>query len=107
MIDAGDLVHRVTIYEPITTRDGSGQSVEGTPKKLYSLRVKIEEVAGGEGLRGRQVDATTTHILTGRYCTGITPKHYVDWKGRRLNITATTDRTGLRRELELHCKEQR
>lgn len=106
MIDAGDLVHRITIYAPSIGRDETGQSIEQVPPtQVYSRRAKIEETAGGEGMRGRQVDATTTHLVTIRHCRGVTSQHYVDWGGRRLNITAVLDRTGLFRALELHCKE--
>lgn len=106
---AGEFRHQVTIYEPNTTRQASGQLVEtnksGHPV-IARCKAKIVGTTGNETLRGKQVAATATHVVTIRYREGIEATHYVDWGGRRLNLLAAPiDRTGYRRELELHCKE--
>ena len=103
---AGQLTERISIRQTFDKRDGAGQAV---PDKdvIVAERIAAEVlgVAGGEGLRGRQVDATTTHLLTIRYRTGINELQTVLWGERTLGIVSVLDREGRRVWLELQCKE--
>lgn len=107
MARGGLFRHVVAILLDPTTRDTMGQEIPAGSAAVVAqnVRAKIEEAAGGETLRGKQVDATTTHVVTIRYRAGVTPQMYVSWGSRTLGITAVLDRTGRKRELELHCQE--
>lgn len=102
---AGELDQRVDLEEPIEERNDSGELVTtgwralatGIPCKILS--------AGSEGLRGRQVSATASHVITMRYRTDITAKHRLKWGARYLYVRSAEDRESRRRELEVVCGE--
>lgn len=104
---AGEMRHRVTIFRPVIQRDASGQAVEEEPTAIGSaVPAKIEAVSGGETRRGKQVDATATHLVTIRYRTGIQTTDFFLWGARRLNLVGSPlDRDGRTQWLDVQCKE--
>ena len=106
-LPAGEYNQRITICQPATQQLQNGERVEIEPTEITTTRAKSVAASGGEGFRGRQVDATATHVVVIRYRDDVTPKMWVKWGDRRLNIIHAGDRMGNRRELEIVCKEQR
>jgi len=95
---------RITLWRVVTTRDEAGQPVEGDPLRLADGFAAIETVSGGEASRGRQVDATASHLVEIWAVQGLRAGDWVEWEGKRLNILAVLDRSGRRVEQELPCK---
>ena len=107
MIPAGQLSNRITIQAPTTTQDAAGQPMRtwATLAGPVVLPAKVESVAGGETIRGRQVSAVAQVMFTIRYRSDITTQMRVLWDGRTLNIVRASDPYGDRRELRIECKE--
>jgi len=102
---AGRLRHRVTLQQENATADASGQLIPDWKAVKKNLHAWVREVAGQEGRRGLQVDATTTHLVDVRYSTTYTPQRRFLWGTRILNIVKTLDTTGLAREQTIECRE--
>lgn len=107
MIPAGQLSNRITIQTPTTTQDAAGQPIRSwaTLAGPVVLPAKVESVAGGETIRGRQVSAVAQVMFTIRYRSDITTQMRVLWDGRVLGIVRASDPYGDRRELRIECKE--
>lgn len=104
---AGSLRHRITIQTPTTTQDAAGQPIRtwATLAGPVVLPAKVESVAGGETIRGRQVSAVAQVMFTIRYRSDITTQMRVIWDGRVLGIVRASDPYGDRRELRIEAKE--
>jgi SPP1 family predicted phage head-tail adaptor len=103
---AGGLNNRITLQSATFAPDGAGQPIPtwatwGTA----NLPAKVEQVTGGETVRGRQVSAETQVVFTVRWLAGVTPKMRVSWDGRTLGIVRASDPYGDRRELRIECRE--
>lgn len=61
---------------------------------------------GGETIRGRQVTATTTHVLIGEYFggNGIKPEHRVEVNGQTYAVVAGYDADGDNREYRVEMR---
>ena len=64
----------------------------------------FEATTGGEGARGRQVEAGIRAIFTVRYRAGYTPEMAIDFKGERFWIVHVKPVQGMDRYRELYCK---
>jgi len=107
MIPAGTLRQRITLQEATHEQDAAGQPVAlwGALAGGSNLPARVENVTGGETIRGRQVSAETTTLLTIRYLAGVTPQMRVLYEGRTLGIVRASDPDGARRELRIECRE--
>lgn len=99
-------------------QEHSGRLVEGEPTYgvdadwktiIRELPCRWQEVSGGENVRGRQMEATTTSLLTCRWSPetrAIKSKNYRLKIGSRiLNIVSAVDRKGNCREIEIQASE--
>lgn len=105
MIQAGDLNQRITIQSATSAQDAAGQPILTWSSFAAALPAKVESVAGGETIRGRQVVATATTMFTVRYLAGVTPRMRVLYEGRTLGILRAGDPYGDRRELRIEAAE--
>lgn len=106
MYRAGRLRHYCDFIED-TSADGSETPTFDTNNPtLANWPCNVYDVAGQETFRGRQLEATTTHVVDTRYSATITATmQIVDHLSRTLEIISITDRSGRQRYLELHCAE--
>jgi len=106
MIHAGHLNNRITLQTPTATLDGAGQPIRTwTTYSVANLPAKVEQVTGGETIRGRQVGAETQIMFTVRYLAGVTTQMRVSWDSRTLGIVRASDPYGDKREMRIECKE--
>ena len=104
---AGRLRHCIDIQKPTATADSSGQMVEAwTSYVAQNVPAEILGVAGGETMRGRQVDADATSMVTIRWRDDVNPTHRIKYGSRTLNIISAYDPTGDRVELQIQCREE-
>lgn len=78
-IPSGQLRQRITIRRPRSGVDEFGQPLDGFDTVHRQIPAAITAVAGGEGPRGEQIQATTTHLVEFRYLTGVNPDCEFVW----------------------------
>ena len=100
----GEMRHRITIKTETVAQDAAGQPVVSLVNWLVEEPAKFEPTSGGEGARGRQVEAGIAAIFTVRYRDGYTPQMAVDINGDRYFIVYVKPVQGMDRYRELHCK---
>lgn len=106
MIDAGQLDNRITLQTPTATLDSAGQPIRTwATYGTANLPAKVEQVTGGETIRGRQTSAETTIVFTVRWLSGVTAQMRVSWDSRTFGIVRAADPYGDRRELRIEGKE--
>lgn len=105
-LSAGDLNQRITLQQSSTSPDGAGQPIPTWEDLVTGVPAQVMAVAGGETLRGRQVAADVSTLITIRFRSGITSRMRVQHEGRTLGILRTVDPDGHRWMLELHCREE-
>jgi hypothetical protein len=71
---------------------------------LVGEPAKFEPTVGGEGARGRQVEATISAIFTVRYRDGYTPQMAIEYSGETYWIVYVKQVGGMDRYRELHCR---
>jgi SPP1 family predicted phage head-tail adaptor len=96
--------HRITVSVETTTQDGAGQPVVTLSTWLNEEPAKFEPTTGGEGSRGRQVEAGISAIFTVRYRDGYTPEMAIDFDGQRFWIVYVKAVQGMDRYRELYCR---
>jgi SPP1 family predicted phage head-tail adaptor len=96
--------HRITVSVETTTQDGAGQPVVTLSTWLNEEPAKFEPTTGGEGARGRQVEAGISAIFTVRYRDGYTPEMAIDFDGERFWIVYVKAVQGMDRYRELYCR---
>ena len=107
-VGVGRYRHYITIT---TVSDGVAE--DGTPAKTETtlasnVPANVMTVSGTEGIRGRQVDATATHLVETRYRSDVNPSDKItDHLSRTLNIIAINDKDGRERHMILQCKSDR
>lgn len=101
---AGDFWRPIQIQKSTVSQSGTGE-ISRAWTLLYTGRAAIEDVSGGEGLKGQAVDADVTHIVRMRYRTGLSPAMRILHGDKTLEIVNILDRDGRHVELELQCKE--
>lgn len=100
----GEMRHRITVKTETTTQDDAGQPVVTLATWLVEEPAKFEPTTGGEGARGRQVEAGISAIFTVRYRDGYTPEMAVVIGGETYYIVYVKPVQGMDRYRELHCK---
>jgi SPP1 family predicted phage head-tail adaptor len=100
----GEMRHRITIKTETTVQDAAGQPVVSLVDWLADEPAKFEPTSGGEGARGRQVEANIAAIFTVRYRDGYKPDMAVDIGGERYWIVYVKPVQGMDRYRELHCR---
>lgn len=103
---AGSLRHPVTIQETTTTTDDSGGVTE-TWTTHKSVDAAIRPLTGQEGFLAQQVpDAATTHEISIRYLSTVTPLMRVLFGSRIFNIRSVLNVGERNRETLLMTKEK-
>ena len=97
------LRYRIDIY--------SETSADGAEAPSYTLWMRnmpcdIVQVSGGETYRGRQIEATATHVISFRYKEGIKPMmKFVDLNSITYHVVKITRRMGRDHMLDVQCVE--
>ena len=100
----GEMRHRITVKTETTAQDDAGQPVVSLVNWLSAEPAKFEPTAGGEGARGRQVEAGISAIFIVRYRDGYTPQMAIEMGGETWWIVYVKQVQGMDRYRELHCK---
>ena len=105
MLRAGKLRHSITLQTNTPAQNAStGDITDSWATTQTGIAAEVRAVAGGETVRGRQMAATTSHLVTIHYRTGVNPKQRFVWGSLTLYITRAEDPDGTRRELECQCE---
>lgn len=104
MLNAGRLRHKIRIESPVNEQDEAGQVKVKEWALVARPFAEVLGVGGGESLRGRQIEAQTTHLVTIHWRAGILPTMRVVHEGRLLNIVRVDDPEGDRRMLVIQCE---
>lgn len=90
----------------------AGEQTFGTdpdwPTILPNLPVSFQDVGGGETVRGRQMEANTTGLVTAAWSPAvraITPAMRLVIEGRKLEIVNVMDLDGKNREITMQVAE--
>ena len=100
----GEMRHRIAVKTETTAQDDAGQPVVTLTTWLSAEPAKFEPTSGGEGARGRQVEAGISAIFTVRYRDGYTPQMAIVMDGETWWIVYVKPVQGMDRYRELHCK---
>ena len=100
----GEMRSRISVYTESTTQDAAGQPVVTLANWLVSEPAKFEPTTGGEGSRGRQVEAEIAAVFTVHYRSGYTPKMAVVVGSQTYHIVHVMPVDGMDAYRELHCK---
>jgi SPP1 family predicted phage head-tail adaptor len=96
--------HRITVKTETTAQDNAGQPVVTLVNWLVDEPAKFEPTSGGEGARGRQVEAGISAIFTVRYRDGYKPEMAIVMNGETWYVVYVNQVQGMDRYRELHCK---
>jgi SPP1 family predicted phage head-tail adaptor len=99
-----DMRHRIIVDQPVSAPDGRGQWIITWQVWLPSEPASYDEVAGGETLHGKQVEAGITAVFRVNYRPGYTTQHRIRFQGVTYGITRVAPIDGLDRYREIHCK---
>ena len=103
---AGTLRNRVDIEEPTDGTDGNPEPTFSVMEGGLDVPAEILYVSGGERVRGQQMEATATALVTIRWRSGVTARHRFDVGGEKLNILRVYDPdNGRRVRLVCQCSE--
>jgi SPP1 family predicted phage head-tail adaptor len=100
----GEMRQRITVKVETTAQDEAGQPVVTLSDWLVDEPAKFEPISGGEGARGRQVEAGISAIFTVRFRDGYTPQMAVEFAGDTYWIVYVKQVGGMDRYRELYCK---
>jgi len=100
----GEMRHRINVKTEATQQDAAGQPVVSLVDFLVGEPAKFEPTSGGEGARGRQVEANIAAIFTVRFREGYRPDMAIDFGGEHYWITYVKPVQGMDRYRELHCR---
>ncbi len=105
-VDAGDLIHRVTITGPAEVPDAYGQLVQA-PTTLAVVWALIRTPTGREAITAQQLQAQLTHVIEMRYPGAVTfsPACQITYKGRTFNVISVPNVDERNRRLDVHCTE--
>lgn len=105
-IDAGGLIHRVTIEAPTSDQNDYGEDIRAWAE-VCTVWACVEELSGTEGLSAQQLHASATHKITMRYRPGISAKQRARFRERTLEIGHVEDFEHRHVALILTCTEDR
>jgi head-tail adaptor len=100
----GQMRDRITVKSATATQDASGQPVVTKANWLVNEPAKFEPTQGGEGFRGRQVEAGIQAVFTVRNRSGYVPEQTVVHDSINYGIVYVKPVEGLDRYRELYCK---
>ena len=103
-VTAGRLDKRVTLQSATSARDGHGQAVE-TWSDVATVWAAVEPIRGREFFAAQQVSAETTHRVTMRWRSGVSPKWRVVFGGRTFRIESVINVREKNERIELMCVE--
>lgn len=101
---ASDMRHRITLRKPVKTVDASRQPVTTWENELTMQPAKYLQVAGGETVRGRQIEAGVTALFTVNYRAEYAVEKQVVFRGQAYGIVRVDEPDGVNRFVDLHCK---
>ena len=106
-VRAGRLRFAVTIEVSTDTTNTVGEPVESwATMSGGSVQADIEPISGREFQAVQQIASETTHKVTIRHLSGITPKHRVAYGSRYFDILAVRNLEERGRVTELLCRER-
>lgn len=105
--EPGTLRHQVAIYRPTTTLGSRGQRSGADTLLLSNVPCSIETLSGLELIRARKQFAESTHRVRmfADPDTPLTPRDYLIFGSRTLNIGAIDSVDNIGVEYILLCKE--
>lgn len=106
ILRSGRLKHNLTIQQWVET----GRSRTGEPTGQWTVvaaavPAAIEPLSGSERFAAQQIQAQTTHRITIRYRSGITPKMRATWGNRTCRFEAVTNTEEANVELVILAEE--
>jgi len=109
--NAGDLSHRVAIETVAQTPSGgaSGTGLAQSYTKIADAWGRLDGLAGGRYVAGRQIETVATHRLTIRYQAAALPATHVSENAgaRRFAVRGIVDPDGRRAFLQFDLEEER
>jgi len=99
-----EMRNRITVKTEVQTQDAAGQPVVTLATWLTDEPAKFEPTRGGEGARGRQVEAGIAAVFTVHYRDGYTPEMSVTCGNQTYGIVYVDPVDGMNAYRELHCK---
>lgn len=110
MIEAGRLIHRVTLQRANETQGAHGQPVSTWVDFASRVAAEVSELSGRELWNAQQIQADLTMRILLRWLDGVKSKMRVIWHDkegdRTLSIeVAPRDPEGRKRGMLLLCKE--
>lgn len=102
---SGQMRHRITVQSKTETQADSGQLTVTWGAFVSDEPAEYEYTAGGQVIRGRQVEEGIDAVFTVRYRSGYTREMRVVFDGGHYGIVHVRPVGGRQRYLELHTKE--
>lgn len=93
----GDLSEQLTLVRPTSVDDGMGGQVPGEPEVVATVWAQMDPRSGYEVLAAGGIVATMPTRFRLRYRDDVDETWLLDWRGRRLQITAPPVPEGLLR----------
>lgn len=103
-MQAGRLRHRVTIQQPVETRNAFGEAIK-TWSTVATIYASVEPLSGREMFDAEQVQSEISHRVRLRYRSGLTTRMRLLYGSRVLHIQAVIDVKERHQELQLMCRE--
>lgn len=100
----GAMRERVNLQTASEAVDDAGQSIRTWSTTYTAQPAQRVPIRGGEGTRGRQVEAGIDEIFIVHYRSSITPQMRLVHDSRNYGIVYVNPIEGGRRYLELSCK---
>lgn len=100
----GAMRERINIQTATETVDDAGQTIRSWTTTFLNEPAQRMPVRGGEGLRGRQVEAGIDEIFVVHYRETVTPQMRIVHGSRTYGIVHVNPVEGGRRYLEISCK---
>ena len=101
-IRVADLREQIDLQDATTPTDGNIAPTYAN--HVTGLWAEVLETAGGEYLRGRQIEANVRAVITIRYRSDVTPRMRVKWGTRYLYVKTVHSAPG-RTYTVLDCSE--
>lgn len=105
-IDIGSLNTVIAIQRIPLVTNADGDEVRGEPIAEWSnVAARFLDVTGREFVQAKQMSAELVGIIEIHFRRGVTPRHCLEYQGRRLNLIAVVDPGERHEVLHLHYKE--
>jgi SPP1 family predicted phage head-tail adaptor len=95
---------RIDVQSLTISVSDAGDRTETWTTLVEDEPASFEPTSGGEGLRGRQVEATIAAVFVVHYRTGYEPTQKVMHEGIEYGVVYVKPIEGGKRYLELHCR---